>query len=377
LKQPVETKELMMKYHVVLDQAINLGAQDAQAQNGQCPRHVMWQLAQRLNAAIHMPHDLLHIQPQDRLWSRMMSDPKHWALAREIVRQTGPEDIIFCNSEVSGLPIAALCRNLPNRPKLAVFVHNLDRPRGRLTLQLTQAAKSVDWFVACSQFQTDFLRKYLHLPPQKASFIWDQTDLQFFSPGPKLATKPRPIVMSVGLERRDYRTLAAATTDLPIDVKISGFSTNAKAMNKAFPDVMPENMSQQYYEWVDLLQLYREADVVVVSTFPSRYAAGVQVMMEAMACGRPVIVTQTEGLEAYLQGHDGVVQVPPGDAIAMRAAIVRLLENREAAAQLSQQALSVARERHNSERYIETLVDGLQGLQTPPSRSRKELIGTT
>jgi glycosyltransferase involved in cell wall biosynthesis len=71
------------------------------------------------------------------------------------------------------------------------------------------------------------------------------------------------------------------------------------------------------------VQLYRDADVVVVSCHENRYAAGVQTLMEAMACRRPVIATATRGLASYL--HPSVIAVPPGDAAAMRAAIRGLL----------------------------------------------------
>ncbi|MEM5838768.1 hypothetical protein AAHH59_10735, partial [Pediococcus acidilactici] len=57
----------------------------------------------------------------------------------------------------------------------------------------------------------------------------DQTDTIFFRPSPASLDKPRPVIASVGLEKRDYRTLAAATSDLDVDVKISGFSRDASA----------------------------------------------------------------------------------------------------------------------------------------------------
>ena len=79
----------------------------------------------------------------------------------------------------------------------------------------------------------------------------------------------------MGLERRDYRTLAQAVSGLDVDIRISGFSYHAAAMARSFPDPMPANMSCRFYSWPDLVQLYRDADVVVAPVFPSRYAAGV------------------------------------------------------------------------------------------------------
>ena len=46
---------------------------------------------------------------------------------------------------------------------------------------------------------------------------------------------------------------------------------------------MPENMSRKFYEWPDLVQLYRDADVIAVCLVDNKYAAGVQGLLEAMA----------------------------------------------------------------------------------------------
>jgi hypothetical protein len=92
--------------------------------------------------------------------------------------------------------------------------------------------------------------------------LLEQTDTQFFTPGSVSGEKKRQTVVSVGLEKRDCRLLATATADLDVDVKISGFSKDAKALSQAFPDTMPENMSRQFYESPDLVQLYRDADLI-------------------------------------------------------------------------------------------------------------------
>ena len=79
------------------------------------------------------------------------------------------------------------------------------------------------------------------------------------------------------------------------------------------------------------MQLYRDSDVVAAPLVPCNYAAGVTTLMEAMACDRPVVATRTTGLSDYLTPPDAVSVVEPFDATAMRAAIVRLLEDPEEA----------------------------------------------
>lgn len=137
----------------------------------------------------------------------------------------------------------------------------------------------------------------------------------------------------------------------------------------AFPGLLiPNPACRQFYPWPDLLQLYRDADVVVVPVLPNGYAAGIQGMMEAMACGRPTLVTRTEGLKSYLANNDGVIPTPPGDVAAMRQAIEHLLAHREEAEQLAQRALAIAQERHDSERHVEFLAQGLEALHDTKSK---------
>ena len=340
-----------MTFHVVLPRAMRLADGALLADSGEAPRHAMWMLAQRLEATIHEPSD--HegvVVPSDRLRAKLLPSRSLWSLARLVCAKTGPRDVIFCSSEAGGLQLAAVAGASRQRARLAVFVHNVDRPRGRLALRLWKMANTVDLFLACSNRQVEFLRRYLRLEPQRVLHVWDHTDTRFFTPGPPSLEKPRRTIVSVGLEKRDYRTLAAATHDLDVDVRISGFSKDAAAMAQTFPDPLPANMTRGFYAWRDLVQLYRDADVVVVSCCPNPYAAGVQSLMEAMACRRPVIATATEGLQDYLD--DSVRLVSPGDASGMRVAILESLQNTDQSESRARRGFDLALQRYDIERYV-------------------------
>jgi glycosyltransferase involved in cell wall biosynthesis len=310
----------------------------------------MWMLAQQLGGTIHEPSDDDRVVLGDRLRAKLLPSRSLWSLARRVCEETGPGDVIFCSSEAGGLQLAAVAGASRQRARLAVFVHNLDRPRGRLALRVWRMANTVDLFLACSNRQVEFLRQYLRLEPERVRHVWDHTDTRFFTPGPPSPDKARPTIVSVGLERRDYRTLAAATQDLPVDVRISGFSKDASAMRETFPDPLPANMTRGFYSWRDLVQLYRDADVVVVSCRPNPYAAGVQSLMEAMACRRPVIATATEGLRDYLD--DRVRLVNPGDAAGMRTAILEALQNNDESESRARRGHDLAVRRYDIEAYV-------------------------
>ena len=191
-----------MKYHLALDRKIDLDGIDRDAKLGKCPRHVMRALRDRLNATVHAP-DGEAISLSDKLRSKISSKPEHWAAARKLSEQVSSDDVIFCNSEGIGIPVAALCGQSPDRPKIFVHFHNIDRPRGRLALKLFGLADKIDVFMVNARPQTDFLRSYLAIPESPILVLLEQTDTQFFTPGLVSGDKKRQTVVSVGLEKRD------------------------------------------------------------------------------------------------------------------------------------------------------------------------------
>jgi len=349
-----------MNFHLLLPNTQDLPASAALAASGAGPRHSMQMLAEELAARVHQPLQLSAPVWSDRLRSRVLGPADLWTLARSVLARCKPRDVVFCSSESGGFHLAALAGAMPSRPRVAVFVHNVDRPKARLALRLWQLRDHVDLFLACSMTQAVFLREYLKLPEERVQHIWDHTDTKFFTPGLQSPQKRRPLIVSVGLEQRDYRTLADAAGDLEVDIRVSGFSKDAAAMAETFPPVLPANMSKAFYPWTDLVQLYRDADVVVVSCRPNKYAAGVQSLMEASACRRPLVVTSTESLSAYL--HDGAIAVPPGDVEAMRAAILDTLRDRDAAEHRGELAYRMSQVRFGMERYVSELATALRAL---------------
>lgn len=219
-----------------------------------------------------------------------------------------------------------------------------------------------DCFISNARSQLDFLGDYLGVPESRLLMLPEQTDTAFFTPGTPTPDKRRPIIASVGLEKRDYRPLAEATADLDVDVKISGFSKDAIAMAQAFPETLPANMSRRFYSWSELVQLYRDADIVAVTVTENKFCAGLTSMLEAMATRRPVVVTRTQGLADYLAPPGIATVVNPGDAEGLRNAIANLLNNPQAAEAQAIRGYELILKQHNSEQYIEALAARLASL---------------
>jgi glycosyltransferase involved in cell wall biosynthesis len=268
---------------------------------------------------------------------------------------------VFCQSESVGLPLVALLGKRSKRPKVFLFGHNLARRRCHVAARIFRLASRADGLVVCCSAQAEFLRDKLKIPESRIHLLLEHVDNRFFSPGPARPDKERRLIAGVGLEKRDYRTLAQASHDLDVDVRISGFSRYAALLAKSFPDSLPANMTRRYYSWPELAQLYRDADIVVAPVFPCSYAAGVTTLMEGMCSRRPVIVSRSPGLSDYLDPDDGLSIVNPLDSNGLRQAIVQLLEHPEKSRDQADLGFRLGSQRYDFDRAINRLELLLQG----------------
>ncbi|AFY35735.1 glycosyltransferase family 4 protein [Calothrix sp. PCC 7507] len=358
-----------MQYHIALSRKFNLEDIDQEAQAGKRPGHVMWNIGQLLGAKIYVPGGE-SILPSDKMNARIMGNPEQWALARKLSTQLGEDDVVFCAGEDIGIAIAKICSKLAKRPKIVIFNQNIERLRVYLALKLFRLRDKIDFFMTASPSQADFLRRYFSLPEDRICLFTEQpTDISFFTPGSASPHKRRPIIGSGGLEKRDYVTLAAATKDLDVDVNICAFSPDIKALSKSFPKVIPSNMSHRYYDWSDLKQLYRDSDVVAVSLFPNNYQAGQSTLFEAMACRRPVVVTQSPGIIQDLVNAGCAIGVDFGDAVGMKQAIISLLNDPEKAEAIAQRGYELVQKQYNHKNYIESFTAKLTSRYGSPSKT--------
>ncbi len=90
----------------------------------------------------------------------------------------------------------------------------------------------------------------------------------------------------------------------------------------------------------DMTNVFRQAAVVCL---PTTYGEGVpKVLIEAAACGLPLVATDVPGCREVVRPGISGLLVPPGDADALADAISSLLDDREARQQMGRRGREIA-----------------------------------
>jgi glycosyltransferase involved in cell wall biosynthesis len=273
--------------------------------------------------------DLLHAGLLRRRWPRLL---RGIALARATAERAGSYDNVYCDSEHIAVPLAAMLR--ARRPRLTMIAHYLTPGKKRAAIRLLRIA---------SRFAAVVLHSPAQLAPARAAGFEErqlrvvpyQVDAAFWQP----TGDAGDYVMSAGREFRDYRTLLQAVEGLSLTVRIAAGSHWSRRKME-LRDV-PGNVAVQPLPYDELRAAYAGAAFAVVPLHDVDFQAGIITILEAMAMGKAVIVSRTRGQTGTVSGplmeggrlHDigehawpepTGIYVPPGDAGALRDAIVYL-----------------------------------------------------
>jgi glycosyltransferase involved in cell wall biosynthesis len=179
---------------------------------------------------------------------------------------------------------------------MVCVVHNVTDRKARLFRLLGH--RGFAGFIVVSEDQRRRLVEDCRIPEDKIILVSNWVDTKFFRPVDTAKDSTVAKVMACGSESRDYATLvkAAANVDAEFDVYANGFNGSERVDRRDRPNVRV--MPRVSYD--ALRAAYLACDAVAVPLKAVNYAAGVSGIIEAMACGKPVVVTRTNGIADYL-----------------------------------------------------------------------------
>lgn len=244
-------------------------------------------------------------------------------------RRRSSADVVLCMDERAGVP-AALRGGPPVVTGIAWADPAVRRPgpRGRLADRVVRTAlqRCTAIFTQSGAF-AEVLRSSWDLDPEAVHEVRLGIDVDFFTERP---WPERPgVVFSVGDDRmRDHATLVAAVQRV-----VDGGVPARLELGTTLPVDLPERLGRVHRRRLGpaVRDHYAAAEVVALALHPAKRGNGLTALLETMASGRPLVVTDNPGLERYVEHGVTGLRVPAHDPDAMAGAIAALLTDPERA----------------------------------------------
>lgn len=296
-----------------------------------------------------------------------LRDPPHmpwWREAIALWRMNPRYDIVVTMGIRESMAYGALCWVTGRSPKQIMCEVFIDDPKPRSPLwRLKNGAYRAiarrAWGLltnSTAEMQTNAER--FDLPLDRFRYVPLNTNIA----EPRRVREHRGYMLVAGRTLRDLATLRAVVDADPGPfVLVTGRGATPTRQWPPHVTVYEEIPRARY------LELLRDAWLVLLPLKPSPRATGQVVFLEAMALGKPVIVTRGTGSADYVRDGENGCLVPPEDPGAILRAIQRLRTDPAAYDRLADQAvLDILRE-HTFTVHAERKLEAIRALAARPS----------
>ena len=275
------------------------------------------------------------IDPATGLWSRFARSHSFYKAidpfrALRVMLFERRCDAVLSFLESSSTFILLLRRLLRFKAPVMLFDIGLSenwRPRKLLLAFIVPRADAI--FVLGSS-QIDYIKRRWRTDAV-VEFLPQSTDTDFYTPAPGAPDGP---ILSVGDDPgRDYATLLQALEGLDAQIIIKSRMVSEDKAKRPNIDIISKRLND-----LEFRDLYINSRFVVIPVSNQVSASGITSVLEAMAMGKALIVSDFIGLRDYLSHDETCLLVPCGDAGALRAAITRLINEPETCERLGANA---------------------------------------
>lgn len=222
--------------------------------------------------------------------------------------------------------------------------------------------EAADFIFALSTYARDTLIAG-GIAPEKIKLTYLGFDASRFTPKSNYRHSAPLKLLFVGAmtKRKGIHLLLEAWQELNLPgAELHFIGPMADAGELVYTDAAAGIFYHSYMHHEDLVRHYQEADLFV---FPSYLDSWAMVVLEAMACGTPVIVSEHTGAKDAVQQGGGKI-VPVDDVAALTAGIRYYAEHPEIRELDGRKAAKIAQQ-YPWERYYDQVTALMQELKTP------------
>ncbi len=276
------------------------------------------------------------------------------------LRRLNAADVVFSTVDTVGLPLVLLRRaGLVPRPLVYVSIglpERLAKLRGgRVARRYADALRRVTTIVAYSEHEAALLREVVGedaaAPP--VTFVPFGVDTSQFRPLPDVPTDVD--VVSVGADpHRDFPLLLRIAARHPeLRFRIVGGAVGVRDLGPLPPNVQLE-VDIPLTEVRDRLA---RARLVALPVRANSYSGATTVLLQAMAMGKPVVVSRTPAIASGygLVSGENCVLVEPGDEQAFERELLSVLADDAWAGAIGEQARHLVEAELSWTRYVDAI----------------------
>jgi glycosyltransferase involved in cell wall biosynthesis len=271
------------------------------------------------------------------------------------LRQMRMSDVVFSTVDTVGIPLLLLRRARLFRVPLVYasigLPERLERLRaGRGSKRLLQEAHAV---IAYSAVEVERLRAWLEADSPAVHFVPFGVDVEAFRP--TSGGEPSIDVLAVGADpHRDFELLTTVAARLS---KLAFRLITTVERGRALGALPPNVLVETDVPLENVRERFAQARVVALPVRANSYSGATTTLLQAMAMGKPVVVSRTDAIAEGYELEDGVNcrLVEPGDPGAFERAILETLTGADAAVSLGVRARETVERSFSWERYTEAL----------------------
>ncbi len=249
-----------------------------------------------------------------------MSLMKDYELLKLLIASKESIDVIHYLNAERDIRLGITLNKYLSKSKILASFHKPPEVLSK-TIKDVRYLKKLNGAIAVGQNQVDFLKNWLNL--ENVEYIPHGVDTTFFVPNSAL--KKENTLLFVGQHLRDFEAFNYAVPRLK--EKIPTLKINA-VLRPDFANKIVDNSAINIFSGVNddsLRKLYQEATLLFL---PLKDVTACNSILEAMACGLPVISTAVGGNLGYLKNNSGIL-VPPNDYKALVDETISLIKDND------------------------------------------------
>ncbi len=241
------------------------------------------------------------------------------------VRQWGVPDVLHAHFSFYAGELAALLKDRFGVP-FVLTEHHSAFLRGPLdpgrTATVQRALAAADRLLAAGPALAEALRPFA--PGREIEVLGNSIDPTFFTPGPEPPAEPFTLCLIANLLPNKgadvlLHAFALAFRGQGARLRIGGDGPERKRLEELIRTLGLESRVEMLgtVSREQVRELIRSSHALVSASFIETFGI---TLLEALACGKPVVATRSGGPEGLLDENNGIL-VPPGDPAALAEAL--------------------------------------------------------